>query len=163
LEGIALQCGLKTDLDIRPIYHKTDDGSKARLHLALLAYRVVSSSRYQSKKAGIHHEWSEIVRILSTRKTVSTRMQQSDNGWIEIRQCTLPSAEVKTICDALHIKEEPCRRRKFVWHPERPPENMAADLQAVDTGLLEMWGKTETDKINGHKVKYRYEKSKNHH
>jgi hypothetical protein len=71
-------------------------------------------------------------------------MQQSDNDWIEIRQCTLPAAEVKTIYAALHIKEEPCRRRKFVWHPERPPENMAADLQAVDTGLLEMWGKAAT-------------------
>jgi hypothetical protein len=95
---------LKTDPDIRPIYHKTDDGSKAHLHPAIPAYWVVSCSRYQLKKAGIHHEWSEIVGILSTHKIVSTRMQQSDNDWIEIRQCTLPAAEVKTIYAALHIR-----------------------------------------------------------
>jgi transposase len=36
---------LKTGLDIRPIYHKSDDGTKAHLHLAILAYWVVSCSR----------------------------------------------------------------------------------------------------------------------
>jgi transposase len=49
-------CTLKTDLDIRPIYHKPDNGSQAHLHLAILAYWVVSCSRHQLKKAGIHHE-----------------------------------------------------------------------------------------------------------
>ena len=29
---------LKTDLDIRPIYHKSDEGAKAHLNLAVLAY-----------------------------------------------------------------------------------------------------------------------------
>jgi transposase len=125
---------LKTDLDIRPVYHKTDDGTKAHLHLAILAYWVVSCSRYQLKEAGIHHEWSEVLRILSTHKIVSTRMQQADNDWIEIRQCTLPDTAVTTIYAALHISEEPCRRRKFVWHPERPPEKMATEAMEVSRG-----------------------------
>ena len=33
---------LKNDLDIRPVYHKSDEGIKAHLHLAILAYCVVS-------------------------------------------------------------------------------------------------------------------------
>lgn len=41
---------LKTDLDIRPVYHKGDEGIKAHLHLAILAYWVVSSAQYQLKK-----------------------------------------------------------------------------------------------------------------
>lgn len=113
---------LKTDLDIHPVYHKTDDAIKAHLHLAVLAYWVVSCSRHQLKEVGIHHDWSEVVRIVSTHKIVSTRMQQADEDWIEVRQCTLPDAAVVDIYTALHIKEEPCRRRKFVWHPEHPPE-----------------------------------------
>jgi transposase len=47
---------LKTDLDIRPVYHKTDEGIKAHLHLAILAYWVVSSAQYQLRKKGIRHE-----------------------------------------------------------------------------------------------------------
>lgn len=41
---------LKTDLDLRPIYHKTDDASMAHLHLDLLAYWLVSTIRYQLKQ-----------------------------------------------------------------------------------------------------------------
>jgi hypothetical protein len=86
------------------------------------------------KKAGINHEWTEIVRILSTHKIVSTRMQQTNDDWIEIRQCTLPEASAAAIYIALHIKEEPCRRRKFVWHPEKPPEKTPTDLQNINSG-----------------------------
>jgi hypothetical protein len=35
---------LKTDLDLRPIYHKNDDSTMAYLHLGLLAYWVVNTS-----------------------------------------------------------------------------------------------------------------------
>jgi hypothetical protein len=41
---------LKTDLDLRPIYRKTDDVSMAHLHLGLLAYWVVNTVRHQLKK-----------------------------------------------------------------------------------------------------------------
>jgi transposase len=41
---------LKTDLDLRPIYHKKDSSTMAHLHLGLLAYWVVNTVRYQLKK-----------------------------------------------------------------------------------------------------------------
>jgi transposase len=41
---------LKTDLDLRPIYHKKDETSMAHLHLGLLAYWVVNTVRYKLKK-----------------------------------------------------------------------------------------------------------------
>ncbi len=41
---------LKTDLDLRPIYHKNDDATMAHLHLGLLAYWLVNTVRYQLKK-----------------------------------------------------------------------------------------------------------------
>ena len=41
---------LKTDLDLRPIYHKKDENTMAHLHLGLLAYWVVNTIRHQLKK-----------------------------------------------------------------------------------------------------------------
>ncbi len=38
---------LKTDLDLRPIYHKSDDASMAHLNLGLMAYWLVSTILYQ--------------------------------------------------------------------------------------------------------------------
>jgi hypothetical protein len=35
---------LKTDLDLRPVYHKSDEGSVAHIHLGVMAYRVVNSN-----------------------------------------------------------------------------------------------------------------------
>jgi len=42
---------LKTDLDLRPVYHKKDESTMAHLHLGLLAYWVVNTVRYQLKDA----------------------------------------------------------------------------------------------------------------
>lgn len=42
---------LKTDIDLRPIYHKEDESIMAHLHLGLLAYWVVNTIRYQLKKS----------------------------------------------------------------------------------------------------------------
>ena len=43
---------LKTDLDLRPIYHKNDDATMAHLHLGILAYWLVNTIRYQLKNNG---------------------------------------------------------------------------------------------------------------
>lgn len=45
---------LKTDLDLRPIYHKSDAGTMAHLHLGLLAYWLVNTVRFKLKAHGIN-------------------------------------------------------------------------------------------------------------
>jgi transposase len=40
---------LKTDLDLRPIYHKNDNATRAHLHLGLLGYWITNTVRYQPK------------------------------------------------------------------------------------------------------------------
>lgn len=40
---------LKTDLDIRPVYHKSNNGIKSHLNLAILAYWVVSVTMYRQR------------------------------------------------------------------------------------------------------------------
>ena len=113
---------LKTDLDIRPVYHKTDEGIKAHLHLAILAYWVVSSAQYQLKKKDIRHEWNELVRVMKTQVVVTTRATRNDGARIEIRQCTEPEEKLNQILTALDIKTPLIRRKKFVWHPKAPPQ-----------------------------------------
>jgi transposase len=44
---------LKTDLDLRPIYHQKDKSTMAHLHLGILAYWLVNTIRYQLKQSGI--------------------------------------------------------------------------------------------------------------
>jgi hypothetical protein len=108
---------LKTDLDLRPIYHKKDDAAMAHLHLGLLAYWVVNTIRYQLKQKGINNEWRDLVRIMNTQKIVTTAMTDEYRQQIIIRQCSEPSQEVKAIYAALDFKPKPFTRKKSVVPP----------------------------------------------
>jgi transposase len=67
---------LKTDVDLRPIYHQNDDATMAQLHLGILAFWLVNTVRFQLKNKKINHSWSEIVRIANTQKMITTIAQK---------------------------------------------------------------------------------------
>jgi len=108
---------LKTDLDLRPIYHKTDEASMAHLNLGILAYWLVATIRYQLKQKGINSDWREIVRRMNTQKCVTTSVVNIKQETISVRQCTEPTSEVKAIYDILHYKYAPFTRKKSVVPP----------------------------------------------
>ena len=111
---------LKTDLDLRPIYHKNDSSTLAHLHLGLLAYWLVNTIRYQLKQSGINDDWKEIKRKTSTQKSVLTTAQNSYNKIIQIMRCTEPTEDLKQIQKALkQQKSKPFKQIKFVVH--KPP------------------------------------------
>jgi len=60
---------MKTDLDLRPVYHKTDEACLAHLHLGILAYWVVTSIRYQLRQRGFNKTWTQILEIMVTQKS----------------------------------------------------------------------------------------------
>ena len=105
---------LKTDLDLRPIYHKTDEASMAHLHLGLLAYWVVNTIRHQLKQKSINNEWRDVVRIMNTQKIVTTTMENAYDQQIIIRQCSEPTEQVNKIYMALKYKPQPFTRKKSV-------------------------------------------------
>jgi hypothetical protein len=113
---------LKTDLDLRPIFHQTDEASKAHLHLGLLAYWLVNTIRHQLKQKGINNDWREIVRIMNTQKCVTTTAQNNKDEIISIRKCSEPEEKAKLIYDTLKFKYIPFIRKKSVVL-KLPPEN----------------------------------------
>jgi len=114
---------LKTDLDLRPIFHKTENAGLAHLHLGLLAYWVVNTIRYQLKQNGINNEWKDLTRIMNTQKMVTTTMKNQYDQTIIIRQCSEPSERVSSIYKALNYKSKPFSRKKFVV----PPPEQSSD------------------------------------
>ena len=104
---------LKTDLDLRPIYHKTDAAAMAHLHLGLLAYWAVNTIRHQLKQKGIKNEWRDIVRIMNTQKLVTTTMENDCEQQIIIRQFSKPEEQVKEIYDALKYKTNPSHAKNL--------------------------------------------------
>ena len=124
---------LKTDLDLRPIYHKTDEASSAHLHLGLMAYWVVNTIRYQLKAAGITAQWRELVRVMNTQKCVTTTMCNDKDEHISIRCCSQPEPKVAIIYQTLKMKHAPFVRKKSVVLKTELKKNRKIDLQ-IDTG-----------------------------
>ena len=114
---------LKTDLDLRPIYHQKDESTMAHLHLGLLAYWVVNTIRHQLKNKGITSGWKEITRIMNTQKAVTTTAQNAHDQIIFIRKCSEPNQNVKNIYDALKFKYVPFTKKKFVVHKSELQNN----------------------------------------
>ena len=104
---------LKTDINLRPIYHQEDKYSKAHLFLAIISYQLVASIRYMTRKQGITHGWTNIVRIMNTQKLVAMS-QNTKTGKIGFKQTTKPTNEALEIYKACNISSVSERLKKFV-------------------------------------------------
>jgi Transposase DDE domain len=111
---------LKTELDLRPIYHKNDNATLAHLHLGILAYWLVNTVRHQLKSKNINSCWTEIVRIGNTQKVITTTAKNSLDQLVSIRKCSEPDKNLQDIYDILKSKYQPFRKRKSVVHKPSP-------------------------------------------
>jgi transposase len=104
---------LKSDLDMRPIFHQKGENIEAHLNLAVLAYFIVSFIRYRLKQGGIHHRWSEIVRIMSTQKCNMNTIVDTKNRTIILKTCMRAHQKAAEIYSAMKYKPIPFYRKKI--------------------------------------------------
>ena len=104
---------LKTDLNLRPVHHQKDDRSDAHLFFGLLAYWVVNTIRYRLKQSGMTHYWSEIVRMMSTQKAITTEATNALGEKVHLRQCSEPTKAATDIYERLKYKKMPFRKIKI--------------------------------------------------
>lgn len=124
---------LKTELDLRPIYHKNDQATLAHLHLGVLAYWLVNTMRYQLKQKGINICWKEIIRIGNSQKVVTTTASNNGDKNYIIKRCTEPSEKIQTIYQGLNYKFHPFTKLKSVVHKPEFIKNEAL-IQWQNTG-----------------------------
>lgn len=104
---------LKTDLNLRPVYHQNDERIEAHLYLTMLAYQLVNTIRYMLKAKGIKHDWKNINRIMSTQKIQSIKLP-TDKKDIIIRMPSVPIKEAKQIYDACACTNTQKAIKKYV-------------------------------------------------
>ena len=120
---------LKTDLDLRPVYHKSDNGTLAHLHLGILAYWLVNTIRCKLKASGVNSHWPEIVRIGNTQKIITTHGTNRAGYLIGIRKCSDPPDELNKLQCILRIKHKPFAKRKSVVHKLKLKKNEPPNFQ----------------------------------
>ena len=104
---------LKTELNIRPNYHQKDENIEPHIHLGLLAYQVVSVIRHQLISAGINDSWTTLIEKMNTQKATTTAMMKKNGKKVFVRNCSIPSAELKEIYRVLKLKPVPFYKKKM--------------------------------------------------
>jgi transposase len=104
---------LKSDLDMRPIFHQKGENIEAHLNLAVLAYFIVSFIRHRLKQKNIRHRWLEIVRIMSTQKCNINTIVDSKDRTIVLKTCTRAQQNAADIYSAMKYKPVPFYRKKI--------------------------------------------------
>ena len=115
---------LKTDLELRPIYHQSDANSDAHLFFGLLSYWIVNTIRYKLKQHGITHYWTEIKRILSTQKAITTEAVNALGERVEMRLCSDPTDRAAELYRALGYNPQPFKRYHIQTSNPPPQTNL---------------------------------------
>jgi len=104
---------LKSDLNIRPVHHQKDERIESHIYLAILAYQLVNTIRYQLKQQNIHHDWANIVRIMNTH-TIQTVILPTDKKTIHLRKPSKPIEQAQKIYQATGCKQTQAPVKKYV-------------------------------------------------
>jgi len=98
---------LKSELGMRPVFHKLTDRVTGHLFISVLAYHLVHSIRYRLKIAGITSSWSDLRKQLVGQNRVSISMQCKNGDVVHVRKSTRPEPRQQKIYSALGICSHP--------------------------------------------------------
>ena len=104
---------LKTDLQMRPLYHQNDERIEAHLYLTLLAYQLVNTIRHMLGNKNLRYDWQNILRIMSTQ-TIQTIQMPTDKKNIHLRKPAKPIKEVQEIYSATGCTDTQKPLKKYV-------------------------------------------------
>ncbi len=103
---------LKSELELRPIYHQKEGRCDAHLFIAVLAYHVLHTIQTQLRSQGIHMQWWNIRERLSSHVRTTTSMTTKDGRRIHIRKSTEPEPFHRLIYDALGLSYYPLKSKR---------------------------------------------------
>jgi len=104
---------LKSDLDIRPVFHQKDTYIEPHIWLGIIAYQIVNYIRLELAGHGIKYSWSTIVEKMQAQQC-SLQSVDKKEGIIYTKLCTRPNVDMKAIYEALGYKERPFVRKSKV-------------------------------------------------
>lgn len=105
---------LKSELGLRPIYHRRENRVNGHIFITLLAYHAVQTLRSQLKAHGIHDSWQTLRAKMENQQRVTVMMKRADGKTIHLRKATRAEPHQETIFRTLGITAPPGSVQKTV-------------------------------------------------
>ncbi|MCP4486954.1 MAG: transposase, partial [Gammaproteobacteria bacterium] len=109
----AFRC-LKSDLNLRPVFHQKESRSDAHLFEGVLAYHLLNSIRFKLKQHGINYRWKTVRDLLSSQIRVTTTVVNKKGQKLYIRNCTEPEPFHRAVYKALGLTQTILPNKKLV-------------------------------------------------
>ena len=104
---------MKSELGLRPNYHKRDDTSTAHIFITVIAYHIIAGILKKLRANAINYSWRTIRNILSTQVRVTTSFNTEDKATIHIRTTTTPTLKQSDIYSKLGWVQKPLKQVKI--------------------------------------------------
>jgi len=105
---------LKSELGMRPVYHRKEERCDGHLFITVLAYQAVQVIRRKLKERGINESWQSLRDILEVQRRVTITFKQEDGRTMHVRKSTTPEDELRTIYAALSLEMHPGGVKKLI-------------------------------------------------
>ena len=100
---------MKSDLGLRPNYHKGEEATQAHIFLSVLAYHMVCPVLHRLCQSGLNYTWNSVRNTLSSHDRVVTSFNTEQGECIHVRNTTEANLNQKNIYNALRIKTDPLK------------------------------------------------------
>jgi len=104
---------MKSELGLRPNYHKRDDTVTAHIFITVIAYHIIAGILKKLRTNAINYSWRTIRNILSTQVRVTTSFKTEDKATIHIRTTTTPTLKQSDIYSKLGLLQKPLKQVKI--------------------------------------------------
>ena len=81
---------LKSELGMRPVYHRKQHRCGGHLFITVLAYQGVQVIRKRLKEKGRDQSWTSLKDIFEVQRRLTMTFKQKDGRALHIRKATLP-------------------------------------------------------------------------
>jgi len=109
----AFRC-MKTDLSLRPVFHKKEHRIDAHLFITVLAYHIMHTIRFKLRQNGLRFSWRTIRKNMRTLTRTTTVLKTIDEKQLHARASTEPEPFHKKILKALKISALPKSKKTII-------------------------------------------------
>ena len=110
---------MKSELGLRPNYHKKDAMTMAHIFITVIGYHFLTPIVKKLKEGGLIHCWNTVREILANHVRVTTTFNTEAGDTISLRTSTTPNSRQQEIYNALKIKHNPLKRLRTIIPKKR--------------------------------------------
>jgi transposase len=104
---------LKSELGLRPVFHRLDRRLEGHLFITVLAYHLLAAIQRRLKQHGLSHRWQTLRTRLATQMRVTVSLTNDRGERIYLRQTTDPEPFHLEVYRALALPPKPLKTKRF--------------------------------------------------